>query len=183
MKAKYIDQKMTYDGSQLKSLFAYMNYELPGDSVIAWRGPCNIPDDKIVDGEDLLQKAEIRGNEMLHFIVELFHEPLVSAVSFQRLISAMAQQILIQEGHSVLREGDDLYVNEGKLSISIAAKSPMSSMIHFALNITNEGTPVKTASLSDLNINPEDFAKKMLDAITKERESIQFATVKVKPLA
>lgn len=182
MISKWIEPTMVYDGSQLRSLYAYMNYKISGDSIVSWSGPCDIPKDKIVDGEDLLENAQICGSHMLHFIVELFHEPLVSAVAFQRLMAAIIQQELVQMGHKVLRSGDDLYWNEGKLSISIAAKSPMSSMIHFAINISNEGTPVKTASLEDLKVRPQEFAKVIMKAVCDEREAIQFATVKVKPL-
>jgi hypothetical protein len=55
-------------------------------------------------------------------------------------------------------------------------------MIHFALNITNEGTPVPTCSLEDLQIDPKNFAEKVLKAFSEEYVSITEATQKVRPL-
>jgi hypothetical protein len=82
----------------------------------------------------------------------------------------------------LIRDGDDLYWNQKKLSISIAAQSLKSVMIHFALNITNDGTPVQTCSLEDLKINPTEFSKDVMNKFSLEFESIRNATYKVKDL-
>ena len=73
MRYKFIDSKDRYDGSQLRSLFGYLDHGILGDSIICWQGPCAIPFDKMVDGEDLLEKSKIEGSMMLHFIIEKFH--------------------------------------------------------------------------------------------------------------
>ena len=70
MKSLFIKENFKYDGSQLRSLFAYLNYGLLGDSIVSWIGPCNVDFDHMVDGEDLLQKSEIRSDNMVHFIIE-----------------------------------------------------------------------------------------------------------------
>lgn len=186
MKTKWIDEKIKYDGSQLKSLYAYLNYELAGDSILAWQGACDISFENMADGEDLLQKAQICGSDMLHFMIEIFHKPLFAAVALQRLTASLAHD-LIQEmadkpSDQITRDGDDIYWNTKKLSISIAAPSPVSCMIHFAVNLSNDGTPVPTCSLKDLNIQPKLFAHKLMEAIQKEYVSMEFATVKVRPL-
>ncbi|MGZ3782751.1 MAG: DUF366 family protein, partial [Pseudobdellovibrionaceae bacterium] len=46
--------------------------------------------------------------------------------------------------------------------ISIATKSPVSVMVHFAMNITNKGTPVKTLSLQDLKLEPKNVAEDLI---------------------
>jgi len=74
VKSLFIENKFTYDGSQLHSLFAYLEHGLLGPSVVSWRGACNIPFSHMVDGEDLLAKASIEGDEMLHFIIEFLIE-------------------------------------------------------------------------------------------------------------
>ncbi len=190
MKSKFIEKSFLYDGSQLRSLFAYLNFELEGDSIVAWQGPCNIPFDKMIDGEDLLAKSAICGENMLHFIVELFGASLAQSVAMQRLLASMASDTL-QEMNSTLRigagpnllrrEGDDLFIGERKLSISIATVSPVSALIHFAVNVDNRGTPVPTISLSDLNVAVEPFAKRLLQKFADESESIARATRKVRP--
>jgi hypothetical protein len=183
------DEKSEYDGTQLKSLFAYLDHGVLGDSIVAWIGPCNVSFEHMVDGEDLRDQSEIRGSRMVHFIVEKFAASLSETVALQRLLSAIAKDVLLekmgpQPRFSIRRSGDDLYValsdGEGKLSISIATVSPVSGLIHFAVNVSNEGTPVKTAALEDLRIPGEAFAEAVLRDFSLEMNSVSEATRKVK---
>lgn len=122
---------------------------------------------------------------MIHFILEIFETELWGAVSFQRLIAAiMAQSVRDLTGNQVLlsRQGDDLYWKDKKFSISIASRSAVSSMIHFAVNVSNQGTPVPTCSLEDFGLKPEIFARTLLPQIALEVSSILEATQKVRPL-
>ena len=144
----------------------------------------------MVDGEDLRDASAIRGSQMLHFIVEKFEARLPEMVALQRLMSAIAKDLLETSRKtkgSLRRDGDDLYwkfdssaTEEGKLSISIATVSPVSGLIHFAINVSNQGTPVKTASLEDLGLEPKAFAKALLAKLVSEFDSISSATRKVK---
>ena len=179
---------MTYDGQQLHSLFAYLEHGILGPSIVSWRGACDIPFSRMVDGEDLLAKAVIQGQEMLHFIIEVFDRDLFSGVALQRLFAAITRDYLQKQaaktlsGHHLIREGDDLYWGDRKLSISIATKSPVSTMVHFAMNITNQGTPVKTLSLEDLDLDPRQVASDLMDLFKKEYSDIVVATQKVRPV-
>lgn len=185
MKTKWIEKEMMYDGTQLSPLFAYLNYEVLGDSIISWAGPCDIPDENILDGEDLLLQAQIKGGHMLHFIVEKFQSTILAAVSLQRLLSSLCLDLIKKESshkevHKMYRKGDDIYLNDQKLCISVATQSVNSSLIHFAININNEDTPVKTISLEDLKLPHKDFAEKLMTAFSDEVESILVATQKVR---
>lgn len=188
MQSLFIPQNFAYDGTQLSSLYAYLNHNILGPSIVSWRGQCHISPEHMVDGEDLLANAEIAGDEMLHFIVEFFDRDLFSAVSMQRLFAAIVRDYLqeasveLQKKNHLIREGDDLYLGDRKLSISIATRSPVSVMIHFAMNITNEGTPVKTLSLEDLKLKPEVVAEDLMKRFKAEFESILKATMKVRPV-
>ncbi len=188
MKSLFIDKKFKYDGSQLRPLFAYENYRLLGDSIISWIGPCDITLDHMVDLEDKIENAKICGDQMLHFIIEIFGSDLTAAVALQRLFASIAKDFIeneTKESSHFLREGDDIYLTDQgkkKLSISIASKSSVSSMIHFAINIVNEGTPVPTACLDQLGLDGEKTAKKLMILFIEEFNSIQIATKKVIPL-
>lgn len=183
MKSLFIEKKQAYDGTQLRSLYAYLDHKVLGPSVVSWVGPCSISFDHMVDGEDLLEGAEIRGDEMLHFIIEIFDRDLFSGVALQRLFAAIARDYLAeQSGQMLFREGDDLFFNEGKLSISIATKSPVSVMVHFAMNVVNEGTPVKTSCLNDLRLNPRQVATDLMTLLMEEYNDILMATQKVRPI-
>ncbi len=199
MKSLWIPKEFAYDGSQLKSLFAYLNHSLMGDSIVAWEGPCDIPFEHMVDGEDVLAQSEIRSAKMLHFIVEKFETSLFSAVLMQRLLAALCLESLREPcpelGSELRREGDDIYWQDRKLSISIATVSPVSGLVHFAVNTSNENTPVKTCALSDFKSNiknkgsgldgglkalePKNFAEKLMTMFTSELNSSLMATQKV----
>lgn len=192
MKTKFITSKINYDGSQLHPLYAYLNHKLQGDSIIAFTGACNISFANMVDAEDIVAHAKIAGDEMLHFIIEIFNQDLMTAVCLQRLLAATALSILnsssdIALSNSLTRSGDDLYLSlkgkAHKLSISIASVSPVSAMIHFAVNLTNDGTPVKTCSLQDLKLKPKAFASAVMKHFSEEYISIVEATQKVRPLS
>lgn len=190
MKSLFIEKNISYDGTQLRSLSAYMDYGLQGDSIVSWIGPCNVSFDHMVDGEDLLAKAEIRGGQMVHFIVECFSTPLAEMVWQQRLLASLVHDFILEKGRvegrvpAVRRDGDDVFVElptgEGKFSISIATVSPVSGLLHFAVNVTNGGTPVPTASLDDLGLLAAEFASTILDRFVAEFESVRGATTKVR---
>ncbi len=190
MKSLFIEKSISYDGTQLRSLFAYMDYGLQGDSIVSWIGPCNVSFDHMVDGEDLLAKAEIRGGQMVHFIVECFSTPLAEMVWQQRLLASLVHDFILEKGRvegrvpAVRRDGDDVFVKlpdrEGKFSISIATVSPVSGLLHFAVNVSNSGTPVPTASLDDLGILAAEFAMEIIKRFVAEFESVRGATTKVR---
>ena len=189
-KVHFIEKEFSYDGTQLRSLFAYLDYRIQGDSVISWIGPCSIDFSHMVDGEDLLEGATIAGARMVHFIIEKFHTPLFAAVALQRLFASICLDLLREKigpgekngfrASDLRRDGDDIFLRDGKFSISIATLSPVSSLIHFAVNCTNEGTPVKTAALSDLGLVPQEFAREAIIRLQREVITIEEATVKVR---
>jgi hypothetical protein len=188
MQTHFIEKKFPYDGTQLRSLFAYLDHGILGPSIISWVGPCSISFDHMVDGEDLLAKAVIEGDEMLHFIIEIFDRDLFSGVALQRLFASICkdylnpQAMLAFSDKGLTRAGDDIYFNDRKLSISIATKSPVSTMVHFAMNVTNKGTPVKTLSFEDLKIDARKVAEDVMALFRSEYVSIVTATQKVRPV-
>ncbi len=182
MKIKFIDQPTNYNGSELKPLYTYVNHKLCGDSIVSFIGSCDVDLAHMVDAEDFIVNAQIKADKMLHFIVEIFAQNLLTAVVLQRLLVAVAQNLLLEQGRNLRRQGDDLYLNEKKLSVSIASCSAVSAMIHLGLNISNEGTPVKTCALQDFNIEAKTFAVELMKRFSAEYVSIIEATQKVKPL-
>jgi len=186
MKSKFLSTQEFYDGTQLRSLFAYLQHGVLGDSIVAWIGPCNVSLDHMVDGEDLRAQAQIRGEQMVHFIVEMFDCSLLAAVNAQRLLASIVMENLRSLSPNkelalkLRRDGDDIFADNNKLSISIATVSPSSALIHFAVNVINEGTPVPTLCLKDLKVDEKKFAETILASFEKEMTSIKQATQKVK---
>lgn len=184
LKTKWIPKKINYDGTQLRSLFGYLDHGVLGESVISFRGSCDVSFEHMVDGEDLLDRSKIQGSDMVHFIFEIFEKSLFAGVLLQRLFASVVSEVLNEltskKDLNLTRSGDDLFYKSGKLSISIATRSPNSVMIHFAVNVSNKGTPVKTAALEDLGIDPKEFALACLEKIKIEYDSVCEATYKVR---
>ena len=141
-----------YDGSQIMPSWAFQEFQIKDSTIVSWIGPMNIRGDNLVDYEDV--GVSIKGDKMLNFIVEHFDEQpssLKLAYYRQRLLVMITRDKLLNYGIKTSQDGDDIFIEEGKLSVSIATASISSMKIHFALNITTNGTPddVKTASLED----------------------------------
>ena len=81
-----------------------------------------------------------------------------------------------------LPNGDDLFVNDKKLSVSIATKSVNSVLIHTGINIISEGAPIEASGLkSDLNMtNIKEFAIKVMKNYNEELDDIILASTKVR---
>lgn len=186
MISRFLEVEEKYDGSQLVSLRNYLKHGILGDSIVAWIGACDVSLEHMVDGEDVLAKASIAGSRMLHFIVEKFDCTLLAAVALQRLLATIVKDELQSASpnkeiaQNLRRDGDDIYWGKKKLSISIATQSPVNSLIHFAVNISNTGTPVETLSLEDLNLDPKSLAQAVMKTFVDETIGIAAATRKVR---
>jgi hypothetical protein len=180
---------LTYDGRQLAPHWIYRQHDLLGDAIVAFRGPCEVKLSEMVDIEDVKAVAPIYSPQMVHFIAEFFDLDLEKTVYRQRLLIVTAKEYLEEKlSQPVRRRGDDLYLSRpqdgqpGKLSVSIATSSPVSTLIHTGFNVLTEGTPVPTVGLSELGIDPDDFAQSILDRYTAEVEDIWLARCKVRPV-
>ena len=169
---KHIDEIFEYDGSQINPSWAFQEFGIYGSSVITWIGPVNITPDNLKDFADV--GLEIKSNYMVNFICEFFdQQPPNMRVAYlrQRLLVMIFREILTEYGVETNREGDDIFVDGGKLSISIASVSLSSAKIHFALNLKDEGTPddVDTIGLYDIEVNGQHVftEENLLDLINE----------------
>ena len=150
---KHVDEIFEYDGSQINPSWAFQEFGIYGSSIITWIGPVNISPDNLKDFADV--GLEIKSNYMVNFICEFFdQQPPNMRIAYlrQRVLVMIFREILTEYGITSKREGDDIFVDEGKLSISIASISLSSAKIHFALNLEDKGTPddVETIGLYDI---------------------------------
>jgi hypothetical protein len=181
MKFCLISEIIKYDGTQLKSHWIYDMTGIMGDALASFTGPADVPLTNMVDLADVKAKEHIFSTSMLHFIVEHFETDLTTMILRQRLLTAIAAETLKKFGcKDVLRKGDDLYDGEKKLSVSIATASPVSCLIHFAINIKSDRTPVPTMGLSDYDIDPKRFADEVSRRYVDEMETIGTARCKVR---
>ncbi len=180
MRTLFLKERVLYDGSQLHSHWAYKNYSLLGDSVVAFIGPCEVKKEEMVDLEDFLKGEVIRAEEMLHFICEHFGLDLRETVYRQRLLIVCAKEALEERGLRILRVGDDLFYNQRKLSISIATITPLSGKIHLGINIDPRGAPLPAVGLKEIGIEPVGFGEEVMRRYKEEIEGIHTTMYKVK---
>ncbi|MBL8724553.1 MAG: DUF366 family protein [Planctomycetes bacterium] len=182
MITRWLDERIVYDGSQLRAHWLLDHCGIVGDALVAFRGPCRVSLAEMADLQDLAGPG-IAGDDLVHFVWESFaHPDLLLAVHRQRLLAAQAAEVLreLAPHAAVRRSGDDLHVGAGKLSISIATVTPVSSLIHFAVNMTPGGAPVATATLAELGVAPRPFAEALLARAAAEQVSIAEARAVVR---
>lgn len=178
---RVVKEAIDYDGRQLRSHWIYENFAISGDAVLAFVGGVDVRGPHLVDLADKQAGLFIAGRRMLHIIAESFGPDLDRAVFMQRLLVLLATELL--RAHGVLgqrRSGDDIFIGDGKLSVSIATVSLVSCLVHFGINVTTEGTPVRTSALADHGIDPYRFAEELTEAYAREIGSMARATVKVR---
>ena len=182
MKTLFIDEEVKYIGSQLAPHWIYKNYKIQGDAIVAFIGECEVKLSEMVDIEDVINNEPIYSKYMLSFITEQFNIELVEGVFRQRLLVSCIKESLEDRGFIVRRNGDDLFVNERKLSVSIATKSMTSVLIHTGVNILSEGAPIPVSGLeSDLGISDiKEFAMDVMKRYSEEIDDIIMASTKVR---
>jgi hypothetical protein len=171
-----------YDGTQLAPHWILRHFDLRGDALVAFRGGADVSLEHMVDLEDVRAAAPIYSPLMLHFLGEWFIDSLDQGILLQHLFVDEIYQILLERGcRPMRRRGNDIYYQERKLSVSIATRSPVSVLMHTALNIRTEGTPVPTSGLAELGVDPIELATEALARFQRHSEIWRAARVKVLP--
>ena len=189
---KHVEDIFEYDGSQINPSWAFQEFGIYGSSIVTWIGPVNITPDNLKDFADV--GLEIKSNYMVNFICEFFdQQPTNMRIAYlrQRLLVMIFREILTEKGVKTTREGDDIFVDGRKLSISIASVSLSSAKIHFALNLEDKGTPsdVETIGLYDIDdgnvFNKDNLKDLIFDVVNRyidELETIEKDISKTKVL-
>ena len=182
MNAFFCAEETGYTGEQLRSLWIYRTFGIVGDAIVGFLGACDVAGERLVDQVDAAAGDSIRAARMLHFLVEHFDGDLALAIARQRLLAAIACEELRARAPraAIERRGDDLYEGDRKISVSIATASPVSSLIHFAMNIVSDGTPVPTKGLADYGIDPRELADAIRARYCDEIETMCLARCKVR---
>lgn len=181
MHTLFIDKNIKYIGSQLSPHWIYKNFHLLGDSVVSFIGEVDVNINEMVDIEDVINNEPIYSKEMVNFIIEMFNVNLEEMVVVQRLFISIIKEVIESYGGNVKRDGDDLFFDNRKLSVSIATKAPTSCLIHTALNTIKEGAPIQASDLKELEITDfKEFALKVMEKFKNEIVSIKLAACKVR---
>lgn len=181
MKSIFIDKEIEYTGKELSPHWIYRNFKLQGSAIAAFIGSVRVSLSEMVDIEDVINNEPISSDKMLNFIIEDFEANLETMISNQRLFICIIKEVFEECGKTLVRQGDDLFYNGKKLSVSIATKSLTSSLIHTALNIVPTGAPIEVSALNDMGITDiKAFALRVMEKFTDEIQSMNLAKSKVR---
>jgi hypothetical protein len=165
MRSLFIKEEILFTGEQLISYWAYTRYDVPGDSILAFIGPCRIDEKYIVGIDHFKKKTQIQSERMLHFLVEHFDLDLEKAILRQKLLVDIVKDKLNHrlKGDVLQRWGDDLFDTDYKLTVSAMVRTPVSTKIHLGINVSSQNTPVKAKGLNDYGIDPNDISQAVMD--------------------
>lgn len=184
MRTLFIDKEIKYTGQELSPHWIYKNFNIMGNAIVAFIGECEVSLNHMVDIEDVINNEPIYSKKMLNIIEENFNSSIIEMVYKQRLLVTITKELIEKNYPSVKieRNGDDLFVNNKKLSVSIATKSITSCLIHFGLNIDSENAPVNASDLvRDIEVKDiKQFAITLLEKYKEETKDINLATSKVR---
>lgn len=184
MKSYFIPEETVYSGKELAPHWIYKNHNIVGDAIVGFIGECTVKLDSMVDISDVLSNSPIYSKKMLHFIAEHFNTTLIEGVLRQRLLVNIAKEVVedFVPNAKIIRKGDDLFFNGGKLSVSIATKSLTSVLIHLGINVDADGAPVKASGLSsELNLTDiQGIAKEIISRYCREYKEMIIASCKVR---
>lgn len=184
-----IEKEIPYTGPELRPHFLLTQFQMRGDALAAFQGPCRVDTSHLVDWEDRMVNDRIEAQRMVHFLGEFFGWTLPQGVLFQRLFMSIVRDEIaaLNPGVAITRDGDDLFVagfgkDPRKLSVSIVTASPVSILLHAGINIDPTGAPVPAIGLSELKISADLLTERVLSRAAQELDSVQWACAKVRPV-
>jgi hypothetical protein len=182
MRRLFLSEEVTYTGAELRSHWILERTGAPGDAIVAFLGPCEVRGERLVDLEDARAEATIFSPRMLHFLVEHFEPDLEKALLRQRLLVGLAGEAVNRAlgKLAIVRRGDDLFAGERKLSVSVATRSPLSTLIHLGMNVLTEGAPVPAIGLEELGVQARPLGEEILERYCEEWEGLALAKAKVR---
>ena len=173
MEYKYLGN-IDYDGSQLHHAFAYEQANILGPSIVCFIGKVDVKE-HLVDLEDAISNDFIKSKRMINFIIEIPEASIREMVVWQRFfIHLLAEKMRNVCNHiKIVTDGDDIMINEKKLSVSIATLSRFSGLVHVGLNLeVGEGCPVAAIGLNELTYFAGDWGASigftLIEEVAKE---------------
>jgi hypothetical protein len=179
---KIIDHPLRYSGRELRSGWVREATGLEGDAAAGFVGECEVANEDLVDMDDMNAGEYIRSKIMAHVIIEHPGCRIAEAVLRQRILVCILCERLAERGVVTRRDGDDVYVKDRKLTVSIAAPSRSSSLIHTGINVDPEGSPVPAVGLAELGVDARDLLDELLTAYGRELAGCAHAQRKVRPV-
>ncbi len=180
LETRWIEAGMDYSGRELAPHWILRTFRMQGNALVAGIGSCEVRNEHLVDEQDKLEGEFIRARSMVHFLGEFFGLSLFEGVLIQRLFVATISEKLALNGRKVRRQGNDLFIDNRKLSVSIVTATPQSVLLHLGVNVDPEGAPVAAIGLKELEVSAQAFGAELLDEFSNELRSSGLACTKAR---
>lgn len=179
---RILEGEVTYTGAELRSGWVAAQTGLAGDAAAGFVGPCHVPTENLVDLDDARAGTFIQAASMAHVIAE--HPcDLPVAVLRQRILVALLGELLRARGKRMRRNGDDLYYDDRKLTVSIAAPAATTCLIHLGINVDPAGAPVPAVGLAEMQQDAREILQDLLTRYQHELDSMAYAATKVRTVS
>lgn len=184
MQFLFVKDVIKFDGSQLEPYWSFESFDIQGDSIIAFIGPCDVAEKYILDIRYRKKKTKIYSENMLHLVIEHFDTDLEKAILRQKLLIAILKDKLNHRlgADVVQRWGDDVYDQDLKLTVSAVLKTKDSTKIHLGVNISSKNLPVKGKGLEDYHIDPLEIATAVGQQYRLDMRSVKEKLTQIKGL-
>lgn len=180
LRYRIVTGAMSYTGTELRSGWVKQITGLDGDAAAGFVGPCHVASGDLVDLDDARAGATIDAAEMAHVIVEHPDCDLRAGVLRQRLLVCILGEILAADGVRLERDGDDVFIDRRKLTVSIAAPGPTGVLIHLGINVDPTGAPVRAVGLAELGLDARAVLADLLERYAGELQTAAYAETKVR---
>lgn len=184
MKSLFVSEEIKFTGEQLVSHWAYTKFDLLGDSIVSFIGPCELQEKYLAGVDHYKKKIQIRSEKMLHFILEHFDLDLEKAILKQKLLVSILKDKLNHrlKGDILQRWGNDIFDGDAKLTVSTVTRTKVSTKIHLGVNISSKNTPVKTKGLEDYGLDPLDLAQVVMNQYRLDMRRVEERLVKTRSI-
>ncbi|HEU4928226.1 MAG TPA: DUF366 family protein [Candidatus Krumholzibacteria bacterium] len=179
---RILEDEIAYTGAELRSGWVAARTGLEGEAAAGFVGPCRVPTENLADLDDARAGTFIEAASMAHVIAEHACE-LPVAVLRQRILVALLGELLRARGKRMRRDGDDLYYDDRKLTVSIAAPAAATCVIHLGINVDPAGAPVPAVGLTEMRLDEREILLDLLTRYQRELDGMAYAATKVRTVS
>lgn len=174
-------QKVTID--VMRPHWAFKNFGLLGDSIISFTGKIDVKREELIDLFELKRKSMIPDCILLNFVVEHFGDDLGKAILRQRILLSIAEEKLVHRvgNHQINRLGDDLFVQERKLSITAVTVNPVSAKIHLGICV-NPPDKGKFIGLKKLGVDVNELSEVIVAQYRADMHDLKTKEWRMRPV-
>jgi len=185
MEYKVIPEKMDFTSDVMLPHWAYKKYQLLGDSIIAFCGPLKFDFTKRLNCRSSEKNCQLKDIDMLHFVIEHFDSNIRETVLRQYLLVSVVEEKLLhripENGHRIIRLGDDLFDGENLLSTTSINCNLVSNKIHLAIFMEANPGPC-FHGLEAYRVDPCELAELVINQYRTEMRRLIEKTWKIEPL-